>query len=48
MATTRNHGDRWQVQGRRRGQSPLSKTFVQQSDAKAWGRTMEAAADRAS
>lgn len=46
MATIRKRGDRWQVQVRRTGQAPVSKSFVQKSDAQAWARKMESAADR--
>lgn len=47
MATIRKRGDRWQVQIRRKGCSPLSKTFVLKRDADLWARNTEAQADRA-
>ena len=46
MASIRKRGDRWQVQVRRQGQGPISKSFMTKPDAQAWGRKMEAAADR--
>ncbi len=46
MATIRKRGNRWQVQVRRRGCLPRSRTFDQKKDARIWARQMEAAADR--
>ena len=46
MATIRRRSDRWQVQVRRTGQSPISKSFTKKPDALTWARKMEAAADR--
>ena len=46
MATIRRRSDKWQVQIRRTGQSPISKSFTKKPDALAWSRKMEAAADR--
>ena len=46
MATVRKRGDRWQVQVRRQGFSPTSRTFQLRADALTWARQMEAQADR--
>ncbi|MGE0677724.1 tyrosine-type recombinase/integrase [Pseudolabrys sp.] len=46
MATIRRRGQRWQVQVRRKGSPPLSKSFHQRRDAEAWARMMEVQADR--
>lgn len=37
MATIRKRGAKWQVQVRRGGFAPLSKSFLQQRDAERWG-----------
>lgn len=37
MAAIRKRGDNWQVQVRRRGFAPLSRTFSQRRDAERWG-----------
>ena len=46
MATIRKHRDKYQVQIRRKGSAPLSKTFTLLSDAKEWARHQERLADR--
>lgn len=46
MATIRKRGQRWQVQIRRKGLSPLAKSFLVRSDALEWARYMEHKADR--
>lgn len=46
MATFRKRRGKWQVQIRRQGQPPLSRTFVLQADASAWARLIEAKQDR--
>lgn len=46
MATIRKRGDKWQVQVRRQGHAPISKSFLRKADADAWARQMEADADR--
>ena len=46
MATIRKRGTRYQVQVRRKGQQPVSKSFLSRADALAWGRKAEAKADR--
>jgi hypothetical protein len=46
MATLRKRGDKWQVQVRRQGCSPISRTFQVKADALIWARQMEAQADR--
>lgn len=48
MATIRKRGNRYQVQVRRKGQTPLSKSFMQREDAKRWARMKEAKADTVS
>jgi len=45
MATTRKRGDTWQVQIRRRGSSPISRSFLTRTDALAWARKAERDAD---
>ena len=47
MATIRKRGDKWQVQIRRAGHRPFSKSFNVQKDALAWARQSEVQADRA-
>ena len=46
MATIRRRGIAWQVQVRRQGHSPLSRTFRLRSDAELWARQQEAQLDR--
>jgi len=46
MATVHKHRDRWQVQVRRKGHVPVSKSFILKSDALEWARYMEQRADR--
>ncbi|PBB82921.1 hypothetical protein CK218_02205 [Mesorhizobium sp. WSM3879] len=46
MATIRKHRDKYQVQVRRKGVAPLTKTFILLADAK-WARHQERLADRA-
>lgn len=41
MATVRKRGGKWQVQVRRDGHTPQSKTFTRKCDAEAWGRDRE-------
>jgi hypothetical protein len=41
MASFRKREGKWQVQIRRRGQPPLSKTFRRRSDAEFWARQIE-------
>jgi integrase len=46
MATIRKRGTRWQVQVRRKGEHPQSKSFINRKDAEAWARQTEIQADR--
>lgn len=46
MATIRRRGRRYEVQVRRKGHSPVSRSFSRLSDAREWARTMETRADR--
>ena len=46
MATFRKRGDRWQVQVRRYGHLPLSRSFKLRSDAEAWARQVESEMER--
>jgi integrase len=46
MATIRKHRDKYQVQIRRKGVAPLTKTFSLLADAKEWARHQERLADR--
>lgn len=46
MATIRRQRDKYQVQIRRKGFPPVTKSFHQLSDAKEWARDMERQADR--
>jgi len=46
MATIRKHRDKYQVQIRRQGFSPISRSFLKLSDAKEWANMMESRADR--
>ena len=45
MATIRKRGVKWQVQIRRKGQCPLSRSFRSKKHAEAWAREMERRAD---
>ncbi|MBF9233324.1 site-specific integrase [Microvirga alba] len=47
MATIRKRGASWQVQVRREGHPPISKSFARQSEAAAWARSIETQIDRA-
>lgn len=47
MATIRKRRDKWQVQIRRAGHRPFSKSFTVRKDALAWARQSEVQADRA-
>ena len=46
MATIRKHRDKWQVQIRRAGVQPMSKSFMLRKDALEWARHIERQADR--
>lgn len=46
MATIRKHRDKYQVQIRRKGFAPITKTFHKLSDAKEWATHQERQADR--
>ena len=46
MASIRKHGKRWQVQVRRQGLRPLTRTFHLKADAELWARQREAEVDR--
>lgn len=46
MATIRKHRNKYQVQIRRKGTSPITKTFALLADAKEWARHQERLADR--
>lgn len=46
MATFRFRADRWQVQIRRKGSPPVTKTFILKRDAEAWARQTEACLER--
>ena len=46
MASIRLRKEKWQVQVRRQGSPDVSKSFIKKSDATAWARQMEVAADR--
>ena len=45
MASIRKRGKKYQVQVRRRGQPPISRSFVVRTDALVWARTTERRAD---
>src|SRR5262249_9960674 len=47
MATIRKRKHKWEVQIRRAGLRPISKSFHTSKDAQAWARYMEVQADRA-
>jgi hypothetical protein len=46
MATIRKRGAKWQVQIRRVGVRPVSRSFHVRKDAEAWARQMEVEVDR--
>ena len=46
MATLRKRGDRWQVQVRRKGRTPISRSFKLKSEALVWAREQELEADQ--
>ncbi|MDA1180023.1 MAG: site-specific integrase [Planctomycetota bacterium] len=46
MATVRKRNGKWQVQVRRHGSAPATRTFRSKSDALAWGHLQEARIDR--
>ena len=46
MATIRKRRDKWQVQIRRRGMSPVSRSFLIRKDAYTWARQVEVEADK--
>ena len=46
MATIRKRNGKYQVQVRRQGCAPISKTFLKLDDAKAWARLTEVEADQ--
>jgi hypothetical protein len=46
MASIRRRADKWQVQIRRNGHKPISKTFILRKDALEWARDRERQADR--
>jgi hypothetical protein len=46
MATIRKRKSRWQVQVRRKGSPPVSRSFTARKDAVEWARQMESLADR--
>ena len=46
MPSIRKRGHRWQVQIRRSGQAPVSRSFILRSDALVWANQMETKADR--
>ena len=46
MATFRKRNDKWQVQVRRQGHAPLSRSFINRKDAEAWARLIERGFDQ--
>lgn len=46
MATVRKRGKKYQVQVRRKNQTPISRSFHSKADADEWARMMETKADR--
>lgn len=46
MATIRKRGNKYQVQVRRKGLSPITRSFHTKADADEWARHMETKADR--
>lgn len=47
MASFRKRGTKWQVQVRREGHPPISRTFTKKADAEVWARQIEAGIERA-
>ncbi len=45
MANIRRRGDKWQAQVRRKGASPVTRSFILKADAQRWARDMECLAD---
>ncbi len=48
MASIRKRGDKWQVQVRRLGCPPVTRSFLLKADAETWARQTEVEADRRS
>ena len=48
MATFRNRKNKWQARVQRKGQSPVSKSFLTLDDAKRWARSIESSIDKGS
>jgi integrase len=46
MPNIRKRGDKWQVQFRRRGVSPITRSFIHKKDAETWARQIGVQADR--
>lgn len=46
MATFRKRNGKWQVQVRRQGHDPISKSFINRKDAEAWARQVERGLDQ--
>lgn len=46
MATIRKRGNKWQVQIRRLGATPVSRSFLRRTNAEEWAREIELQADR--
>ena len=46
MASVRKRGQRWQVQVRRKGRTPVSRNFRSKADALVWAREQELEADQ--
>jgi integrase len=46
LATLRRRGKRWQVQVRRKGRTPVSRSFRSKTEALAWAREQEFEADK--
>src|SRR5262245_59934080 len=46
MATFHMRGTKWQVQVRRKHNQPMTRTSLQQADAREWGRLIEQQMDR--
>lgn len=46
MATIRKRGDRWQVQIRRQGHPPITRSFSTKADGESWARQTEAQLER--
>jgi hypothetical protein len=47
LATIRKRGQSWQVQVRKTGNTPISRTFERKADAESWARQMETDIERA-